>query len=91
MLNTVLNKKKMSDSDLYVRDFSYRSVRHVLYLKRCPLNFIHDFRLGQIYMYVNIFSFIAFGSRTILCNDLFNFLVFFLNLIQNFTKIHANL
>lgn len=50
MLNTVLNLKKMSDSDLYVRDFSYRSVRHVLYLKRCPLNFIHDFRLGQIYM-----------------------------------------
>lgn len=50
MLNTVLNKKKMSDSDLYVRDFSYRSVRHVLYFKRCPLNFIHDFRLGQIYM-----------------------------------------
>lgn len=49
-LTQFLIKKKMSDSDLYVRDFSYRSVRHVLYLKRCPLNFIHDFRLGQIYM-----------------------------------------
>lgn len=44
MFNIVLNKKKMLDSDFYVRDFLYRSVRYVLYLKRCFLNFIYDFR-----------------------------------------------